>query len=100
LCSIWMFTRDVCCKEVILMLKVVLLLHLCVWRMKNLSHMTNLSIWMKNGWNDNWVTNLNVSHITKSQFICADISLQHEAKETRNNTNRVTNLWHTHCNSL
>jgi hypothetical protein len=32
LCSTWMFTRDVCCKEVILMLKVVLLLHL--W-MKN-----------------------------------------------------------------
>jgi hypothetical protein len=29
LCSIWMFTRDVCCKEVILMLKVVHLLHLC-----------------------------------------------------------------------
>jgi hypothetical protein len=29
LCSIWMFTRDVCCKEVILMLKVVLLFHLC-----------------------------------------------------------------------
>jgi hypothetical protein len=29
LCSIWMFTRDLCCKEVILMLKVVLLLHLC-----------------------------------------------------------------------
>jgi hypothetical protein len=29
LCSIWMFTRVVCCKEVILMLKVVLLLHLC-----------------------------------------------------------------------
>jgi hypothetical protein len=28
-CSIWMFTRDVCCKEVIVMLKVVLLLHLC-----------------------------------------------------------------------
>jgi hypothetical protein len=28
LCSIWMFTRDVCCKEVMLMLKVVLLLHL------------------------------------------------------------------------
>jgi hypothetical protein len=28
-CSIWMFTRDVCCKEVILMLKVVHLLHLC-----------------------------------------------------------------------
>jgi hypothetical protein len=26
---IWMFTRDACCKEVILMLKVVLLLHLC-----------------------------------------------------------------------
>jgi hypothetical protein len=24
LCSIWMFTRDVCCKQVILMLKVVL----------------------------------------------------------------------------
>jgi hypothetical protein len=29
LCSIWMFTMDVCCKEVIVMLKVVLLLHLC-----------------------------------------------------------------------
>jgi hypothetical protein len=29
LCSIWMFTMDVCYKEVILMLKVVLLLHLC-----------------------------------------------------------------------
>jgi hypothetical protein len=29
LCSIWMFTRDVCFKEVIPMLKVVLLLHLC-----------------------------------------------------------------------
>jgi hypothetical protein len=29
LCSIWMFTGDVCCKEVILMLNVVLLLHLC-----------------------------------------------------------------------
>jgi hypothetical protein len=29
LCSIWMFTMDVCCKEVFLMLKVVLLLHLC-----------------------------------------------------------------------
>jgi hypothetical protein len=27
--SIWMFTGDVCCKEVIPMLKVVLLLHLC-----------------------------------------------------------------------
>jgi hypothetical protein len=39
LCSIWMFTRDVCCKEVILMLKVVLLLHLCGWRIKTLSHM-------------------------------------------------------------
>jgi hypothetical protein len=65
LCSIWMFTRDVCCKEVILMLKVVLLLHLCGWRMKNLSHMTNLNVWMKNEWNDNWVTNLNMSHIIK-----------------------------------
>jgi hypothetical protein len=29
LCSIWLFTRDVCCKEVILKLKVVLLFHLC-----------------------------------------------------------------------
>jgi hypothetical protein len=29
LSSIWMFTRDVDCKEVILMLKVVLFLHLC-----------------------------------------------------------------------
>jgi hypothetical protein len=29
LCSICMFTRDVCCKEVILMLKAVLLLHRC-----------------------------------------------------------------------
>jgi hypothetical protein len=29
LCSIWMFTRDVCCKEVILMLKVVLSLQPC-----------------------------------------------------------------------
>jgi hypothetical protein len=29
LCSIWMFTGDVCCKEVILTLEVVLLLHLC-----------------------------------------------------------------------
>jgi hypothetical protein len=29
LCSIWTFTRDVCRKEVILMLKVLLLLHLC-----------------------------------------------------------------------
>jgi hypothetical protein len=29
LCSILMFTGDVCCKKVILMLKVVLLLHLC-----------------------------------------------------------------------
>jgi hypothetical protein len=29
LCSIWMFSRDVCYKEVILMLKVVLLLYLC-----------------------------------------------------------------------
>jgi hypothetical protein len=29
LCSIWMFTGDVCCKEVILMLKMMLLLHLC-----------------------------------------------------------------------
>jgi hypothetical protein len=29
LCSIWIFTGDVCCKEVILMLKVVLLLHMC-----------------------------------------------------------------------
>jgi hypothetical protein len=29
LCSISMFIRDVCCKDVILMLKVVLLLHLC-----------------------------------------------------------------------
>jgi hypothetical protein len=29
LCSICMLSRDVCCKEVILMLKVVLLLHLC-----------------------------------------------------------------------
>jgi hypothetical protein len=28
LCSIWIFTRDVGCKEVIQMLKVVLLLHL------------------------------------------------------------------------
>jgi hypothetical protein len=27
--SIWMFTRDVCYKEVILLLKEVLLLHLC-----------------------------------------------------------------------
>jgi hypothetical protein len=59
-----MFSRDVCCKEVIPMLKVVLLLHLCGWRMKNLSHMTNLSVWMKNEWNDN-CANLNVSHITK-----------------------------------
>jgi hypothetical protein len=42
--SIWIFTRDVCCKEVILMLKVVLLLHLCGRRMKNLSHMTNLNV--------------------------------------------------------
>jgi hypothetical protein len=41
----------------------VLLLHLCGWRMKNLSHMTNLNVWMKNGWNDNCVTNLNVSHM-------------------------------------
>jgi hypothetical protein len=60
-----MFTGDVCCKEVILTLEVVLLLHLCGWRMKNLSHMINLNVWMKNGWNDNWVTNLNVSHIRK-----------------------------------
>jgi hypothetical protein len=44
---------------------VVLLLHLYGWRMKNLSHMTNLNVWMKNEWNVNWVTNLNVSHITK-----------------------------------
>jgi hypothetical protein len=29
LCSIWMFSGDVCCKEVIQMLNVVLLLHLC-----------------------------------------------------------------------
>jgi hypothetical protein len=29
LCSICKFTRDVCCKEVILILKVVLLIHLC-----------------------------------------------------------------------
>jgi hypothetical protein len=29
LCSIWMFTGDVCCKEVILMLNVLLLLRLC-----------------------------------------------------------------------
>jgi hypothetical protein len=29
LCSIWMFTGDVCCNTVILILKVVLLLHLC-----------------------------------------------------------------------
>jgi hypothetical protein len=29
LCSIWMFTRDVCYKELILLLKEVLLLHLC-----------------------------------------------------------------------
>jgi hypothetical protein len=29
LCSIWMFTRDVCCEKVILVLKLVLLLHLC-----------------------------------------------------------------------
>jgi hypothetical protein len=29
LCSIWMFIGDVCCKEVILMLKVMLLLYLC-----------------------------------------------------------------------
>jgi hypothetical protein len=29
MCSIWMFTRDVWCKEVILMLKALLLLHLC-----------------------------------------------------------------------
>jgi hypothetical protein len=28
LCSIWMFTEDVCCKEIILMSIVVLLLHL------------------------------------------------------------------------
>jgi hypothetical protein len=28
LCSIWMFTKDVCCKEVILILNVVLLLYL------------------------------------------------------------------------
>jgi hypothetical protein len=47
---------------------------------------------MKNGWNDNWVTYLNASHVTK--FICADISLQHEAKEMQINTNRVTNFWH------
>jgi hypothetical protein len=65
LCSIWMFIGDVGCKEVILMLKVVLLLYLCGWRMKNLSQMTNLNVWMRNGWNVNWVTNFNVSHITK-----------------------------------
>jgi hypothetical protein len=29
LCSIRMFTGDVCCKEVIMMLKVLLLLHVC-----------------------------------------------------------------------
>jgi hypothetical protein len=75
LCSIWMFTRDVCCKEVIMMLKVVLLLHLCGWRMKKLSHMTNLNVWMKNGCNDNWVTNLNVSHITK--FISSSVLTFH-----------------------
>jgi hypothetical protein len=69
--------------------------------------MTNLNVSMKNEWNDNWVTNLNVSHITKFiKFIRADISLQHEAKEMRIiKTNRVTNFWHnsgiyTHCNSL
>jgi hypothetical protein len=60
-----MFTRDVCCKEVILMLKVVLSLQPCGWRMKNLSHVTNFNVWMKNEWNDNWVTNLNLSHNTK-----------------------------------
>jgi hypothetical protein len=50
---------------------------------------------MKNGWNDNWVTNLNVSHITKFiNSFGADISLQHEAKEMRINTNRVTNVCH------
>jgi hypothetical protein len=32
---------------------------------ENLSHLTNLNVWMKNEWNDNWVTNLNVSHTTK-----------------------------------
>jgi hypothetical protein len=42
--SIWMINRDACCKEVILMLKVVLLVHLCGYRMKNLSHMTNLNV--------------------------------------------------------
>jgi hypothetical protein len=44
LCSNWMFTWDVCCKELILMLKVVLLLHLCGWSIKNVSHMTNLNV--------------------------------------------------------
>jgi hypothetical protein len=70
LCSIWMFTRDVCCKIAILMWKVVLFLDLCGWRMKILSQMANLNVWMKNGWNDNWVTNLNVSHITKFVNSC------------------------------
>jgi hypothetical protein len=37
-----------------------------VW-MKNEKFVTDekLKCMMKNGWNDNWVTNLNVSHITK-----------------------------------
>jgi hypothetical protein len=81
LCSIWMLTWNVCCKELILMLKVVLLLHLCEWRMKNLSHMTNLNVWMKNGWNDNWVTNLNVPHITK--FINSSVLTFHYSTRQR-----------------
>jgi hypothetical protein len=46
-----------------------------------------------------------VTHNKIHQFICADISLQHEAKEMRIiKTNRVTNFWnnfgiYTHCNS-
>jgi hypothetical protein len=61
---------------------------------------------MKKKWNDNWVTNRNVSHHKIHQFICAGISLQHEAKEMRIiKTNIETNFWHnsgiyTHCNSL
>jgi hypothetical protein len=33
--------------------------------MKYLSHMTNLNVLMNNEWNDNLVTNLNMSHMTK-----------------------------------
>jgi hypothetical protein len=65
----------------------VLLLHMYGWRMKNLSHMTNLNVWMKNGWNDNWVRNLNVSHITKfinSSVLTFHCSMRQRKRELYN----------------